>query len=96
MKRTARYSAFALIFMGVLFFGARSILYYTLEAEAITTRPNGSATPESYGVPSQQFQFDSGGRTLHASLVRAVKDADNTTPAVLLFHGRRENAFPLG
>ncbi len=85
-KSTFRYSAYSILLLTVLFFGARSFLYYSLEEQAITTRPNGDTTPESFGVPSQQFQFESGGRTLHASLV----EADSNAPAVLIYHGRRE------
>lgn len=88
-KRAFRYSAFTLVTFCVFFFGARTFLYYSLEEEAIATRPNDDITPEQFGAPSQQFQFDSNGRTLHASLVRA-ENSDNTTPAVLLYHGRRE------
>ncbi|MDR8392037.1 lysophospholipase [Aliifodinibius sp. S!AR15-10] len=88
-KRAFRYSAFTLLLVSALFFGARSFLYYSLEAEAIATRPNDDTTPDHFGAPSQQFQFKNNGRTLYASLVRA-EEADNSTPAVLLYHGRRE------
>lgn len=85
-KRAFRYSAYSLLLLSVLFFGARSFLYYSLEEQAITTRPNGETTPESFGVTSRQFQFESGERTIHASLVEANRNA----PAVLIYHGRRE------
>lgn len=85
-KRAFRYSGYSLLLLTVLFFGARSFLYYSLEEQAITTRPNGETTPESFGIPSQQLQFESSGRTIHASLV----EADSTDPAVLIYHGRRE------
>ncbi|MDX1636690.1 MAG: alpha/beta fold hydrolase [Balneolaceae bacterium] len=88
-NRTFRVTTFGLLGLCLLFFGARSFLYYTLEEEAIATRPNGDATPERFGVPSTQFQFQSGDRTLHASLVRA-EPGDSAAPAVLIYHGRRE------
>ncbi|MFH5884216.1 alpha/beta hydrolase [Halalkalibaculum sp. DA3122] len=88
-KKSFRYSAYILVIVSAIFFGGRSFLYYTLEEEAIATRPNGSETPEQFGAPSEQFVFESHGRTLHASVVHA-EEADSTTPAVLLYHGRRE------
>lgn len=90
MKRSAvRYSILTFALLGALFLGSRSYLYYTLEDEVIATRPNDDEVPDDFGAPSRQFQFLSGERTLHGSLVTA-QNADSTTPAVLLFHGRRE------
>lgn len=66
----------------------RQYVFSVIEREAFVTRPAGTLTPDLLGAPSQQITFRSGKRTLHASYVPA---ADDTAPAVLIFHGDEES-----
>lgn len=74
-------SAFLLVQSG------QTYLYHTVEQEAFTTRPAGTMTPDSLGVPSQQLRFASGPHMLRASFVQAKK---STAPALMIFHGDDE------
>jgi fermentation-respiration switch protein FrsA (DUF1100 family) len=77
-----------LVVLGCLALAARQAVFLLVEREAFVTPPAGHLTPDRFGAPSQQLTFASGGRTLHASFVAALR-AD--APALLIFHGDEED-----
>lgn len=66
----------------------RWLVFRMMERDAFVTIPIGDVTPDHLGVPSRQYTFASGDRTLHASFVAAP---DPSGPAVCVFHGDSES-----
>ncbi len=76
--------------VGLVLLGARPLAIGLAEKRLMELHPKGAATPASFGAASyQDLTFDSGGRRLDASLVRAAADCRSPT-AILIFHGKGE------
>ncbi len=66
----------------------RWLVFRVMERDAFVTIPIGDVTPDHLGVPSRQYTFASGDRSLHASFVAAP---DPSGPALCVFHGDSES-----
>jgi pimeloyl-ACP methyl ester carboxylesterase len=76
--------------VGLVLLGARPLAIGLAEKQLMELHPKGAATPASFGAASyQDLTFDSGGRRLDASLVRAAADCP-AAAALLIFHGKGE------
>src|SRR5678816_3292547 len=58
-----------------------------VERNGLIVAPDGPETPATFGAPFERLSLASGDRTLDATLVHAAQD---TAPALLIFHGTAE------
>jgi pimeloyl-ACP methyl ester carboxylesterase len=76
--------------VGLVLLGARPLAIGVAEKQLMELHPKGAATPASFGAAFyQDLTFNSGGRRLDASIVRAAADCPSPT-AILIFHGKGE------
>jgi uncharacterized protein len=59
------------------------------ESQLMELRPNGAATPATYGASFRSLWFQSGGRRLQASVTEAPPSCPTPT-ALLIYHGKGE------
>ena len=90
MKRTPTVAA--LVTVAILAGGvgiSRHKAIRLAEKNLMVHHDNGPQTPETFGVNSRQFRFQSGARSLAASVVHAPTSCSGSA-TVLIFHGRGE------
>jgi alpha-beta hydrolase superfamily lysophospholipase len=76
-----------LLVLAVVFPGVRRFAFVQVERSGLIVVPDGPETPATFGAPFERFSVASGDRKLDATLVRAAQD---TAPALLIFHGTAE------
>ena len=81
-------AAALLLVLGGGYFALKTFVLASAEKKFMLVHRNGKETPAQFGVAWTPFTFDSGGRKLDASLVKATCESH---VAVLIFHGRDES-----
>jgi len=77
------------IILLILFGTSRFLARYFMETRALTTGPNGPATPASVGVPFERLAIPSGARRLDSYVVPAAPRCENPS-VILIYHGVQE------
>ena len=78
-----------LLVVVALGFGLAALMNY-LEADVLSTGPNGPQTPAAVGLKFERVAIPSGASVLDGYLVRADAVACVDPPALLIFHGVKE------
>ena len=85
----ASVAALVIVLIGS-FFALRAFALASAEKKFMLVHRNGTATPAKFGAAWTPFTFDSDGRKLNGSLVKASPSCPGRL-ALLIFHGRDES-----